>query len=523
MRRLLLLAAVFAVLLGPLEAEEAFIGAFAEPPDGGNLDTRNSTFDGSTVVIVPRAHASEAIAGAIRWRNVLFAIRGMKGRAPTFELPLISPKTHRRILSADPVSLQHIKLVWSYEPNAMKWNAFDHYERTGADAKSWKVRAVNHAAFEHDVVYVSINEHFPVSDYYEWLETEVFVHRFVRLTPSESVPGSFVIGFQSGAPASAACSRTIPDMPLFGFVVRDPAAKPRKLVMLVSGQHPYEGQNKIALQAAVDWILKSTSPEAVAYRATYVTLVYPFVNPTGELAGLWRGTAWDPTKDVNRNWNTTETVPARNRGIDTVIVHKNAMQKDIAALGLGEPYAVFDYHQNFGDHPQELDYVLHSSVPGGASGTGAGDAGATFASYFGRLAGATGIADEPSDLDTQETLRGYMIARGVGLPITFERSVYRTMASEWAFGIATVQALVDPAAVATVTGAGTVALQELPRALGPQTAGKFAAENLLTRGLFTYQSTAKKFTPAVGFGVLLNRSLAAGYGSTVSEGGGIVR
>lgn len=30
------------------------------------------------------------------------------------------------------------------------------------------------------------------------------------------------------------------------------------------------------------------------------------------------------------------------------------------------------------------------------------------------------------------------------MPLTFERSVYHTIASEWGFGVATVQALVDP-------------------------------------------------------------------------------
>lgn len=439
-----------AALLGlaPLGAAEAFVGSFAEPSDGGNLDTRYSSFDGSTVTIVPRAHPSEALNGGVRWRNVLFAVRGMAGKAPAFRLPLTSPGSGRSILASDAVSFQNVKLVWSYEPNAVKWNAFDSHTRTGATSAAWTVEARNREPFTQDVVYVSINEHFPVADYYEWIESEVLVHPLVSATPSETTPGTFVIGYQSGAAASAACSRPIPDMPLFGFVIRDPAEQPRKVVVLVSGQHPYEGQNKVALQAAVDWILKSTTPEARAYRAQYVTLVYPFVNPTGELAGLWRGTAYQPSRDTNRNWHTVETDPARDRGIDTVIVHKNALKQDLAALGLGQPHAVLDYHQNFGDFPEHLDYVLHSSPSTSGTAPVARRVSSTvFAAYFARLNARTTIASKPSDPATQETLRGYMIRAGAELPLTFERSVYNTIASEWAFGVATISALVDPATI----------------------------------------------------------------------------
>src|SRR4051794_9639846 len=78
-------------------AQETFVGSFAEPRDGGNLDTALSTFDGTTVTIVPRSHASEAISGATRWRNVLFAVRGVQGRTPGFRLALTSPGSGKMI------------------------------------------------------------------------------------------------------------------------------------------------------------------------------------------------------------------------------------------------------------------------------------------------------------------------------------------------------------------------------------------------------------------------------------------
>jgi hypothetical protein len=427
-------------------ASEHFVGNFAEPVDGGNLDTERSTFDGHQVIIIPRSHANEAVGGAVRWRTVYFAIRGVKGRTPAFELPLISPGTGGEMLSVDPISFHNIKLVWSYDPDGHGWNTFDVHRRTGTSRETWKVTAENDRPFDRDVVYVCINERAPVAEFYEWLEASVFVHPFVRPTPSEAKPASFIIGFQSGANASSECSRSIPDTPLYAFMIKDPSARPSKLVMLFSGQHPYEGQNKVALKAAVDWILNSTSAEAKAYRAEYLTVVYPFVNPTGEMAGLWRGTAAAPLKDTNRNWDTADVEPSQDRGIDTVIVHKNAVRLDIAKLGMGEPYAVFDYHQNFGDHADAPDYVLHATSS--LSFTRAVHRGSpvdAFSPYYARLARIVGIADMPSELRTQETLRGYMGARGVLLPLTFERSVYHTLSSEQQFGVATVRALVERA------------------------------------------------------------------------------
>lgn len=446
LHRLAALALVtFLLIEAPVLAQEQFVGSFAEPRDGGNLDTTRSTFDGLTVTIVPRAHSNEAVSGATRWRNVWFAVRGVAGKTPAFRLPLTSPGSGKVILSGDAVSFQNIKMVWSYEPKPSVWNTFDTYTRTGSGSSTWKVEGRNNAPFTQDVVYVSINQRAAVEDFYEWIEADVLTHPRVHPTPSEASPGTFVIGYQSGAPASTACSRGVPDMPLFGFVIKDPAANPTKLVMLVSGQHPYEGQNKVALQAAIRWIMTSETPEAKAYRAQCLTVVYPFVNPTGELAGLWRGTAYAPYKDTNRNWHTGETVPSRNRGIDTVIVHKNAMKTDIAALGLGEPYAVFDYHQNYGDRPATPDYLLHSTLSTSGTAPAARKAVLTdFAPYFSRLKTITPIGDAPSDLSGQETLRGYMVARGAKLPLTFERSVYNSLDTEVTFGEATVRALVDP-------------------------------------------------------------------------------
>jgi hypothetical protein len=429
-------------------------GTFSEPADGGNLDLTQSTFDGSVAYLVPRWHESEAIgtgAASRRWRNVLFALHGVRGQIVTFHLPARPVESGAMIHNMDSATINLVEPVWSYQHENRSWNAFtmvdcmvpDAADTVGAafptdsivdnsghvvlkasalrrEDYGWVFR--NTTPFTEDVVYVSINEHYGVHDYYGWLESSVFPHAWVSPTSSEASPGTFLIGYQSGAPGGTpAFDRPIPDMPLYSFKIQDPSARPTKLVLLVTGQHPYEGQTKAALQGAVEWILDPEDPAAAAYRAEYVTLVYPFVNPTGELAGLWRGTAYDPRRDTNRNWHTEQTDPLADRGIDTVIIHKQAMLRDVTALGLGQPYAVVDLHQNFGDQLPALHYVLHNTN-------------ALATAWVQRLQERVEIADIVSNPATNQTLRSFWQSAGAALSLCIERSTYSTLAKEHTFG-----------------------------------------------------------------------------------------
>ncbi len=453
---------LFAVSFSILTAAENFVGSFAEPADGGNLDVAASTFDGTVAVLSPRWHESEALGGGtggVRWRNMFFAIRGVKGRIVTFRLPMMLPGSNVMVHNMDTVTLHNVHPVWSTDSAERSWQPFTTVTRYGptgpgsnlvrfpwdsAPAKTtatvstsaarredygWEFRNVE--PFTEDVVYISINEHAPVQEFYDWLQSDIFGDAWVAPTASEAIPGTFMIGYQSGANptagAGAAFSRPVPDLPLYAFRIQEPGTTPKKLLLLVSGQHPYEGQTKAALRGAVEWMLDRNDPVAAAFRREYAVIVYPFVNPTGEYAGLWRGTAYNPKKDTNRNWNTTLTNPTDNRGIDTVIIHKNAMQADVVAAGLGQPYAVFDYHQNFGDRPPYLDYAAHVQN-------------ATASAYIARLNAIEATADVVASADPS-TLRGWWTARGATMSVVFERSTYHTLASERAFGRATVRAL----------------------------------------------------------------------------------
>lgn len=452
-RKLVMVAAAVASAVLVSGQEGAPI-PFSEPADGGNLDVRRSTFDGAVAYLVPRWHESEALGsgpGARRWRNMLFALRGVKGKTVTFHLPARPPETGVMVHNMDAATTNLIEPVWSYEAGSRAWNAFTVVDCMRPDAADtpgavfptdsvvdnsgtvvvktssgrredygWVFR--NTTPFTEDVVYVSINEHYPVQAFYGWLEKEVFTHPWVSPTSSELVSNTFLIGYQAGATGDGqAFSRTISDTPLYAFKIQDPTAHPSKVVMLVSGQHPYEGQTKAALHGALEWILDPNDPAAAAYRSEYVTLVYPFVNPTGELAGIWRGTAFDPRRDINRNWNTALTDPLADRGIDTVIIHKQAMVRDVAALGLGQPYAVVDLHQNFGDQLPALDYVLHHSN-------------AAASAWVKRLQERVEIADIVSNPATDQTLRSFWQSAGAGMSLCIERSTYSTLATEHAFG-----------------------------------------------------------------------------------------
>lgn len=449
-----------ALVLG-VHAAEDFRGNFAEPADGGNLDVEKSRFEGDVAYLVPRWHESEALgsgSGARRWRNMLFAIRGVKGKIVTFRLPMQPAESGVSILNMDSASFALVSPVWSYSPKNRAWKEFstltqwkpDGEDSSGtsfpadslvntADAISvsrsssrkedygWSFR--NEKPFTEDVVYISINEHLPVGEFYDWVDDTLRSHAWVKPTASEVAAGTGIIGYQSGSVVtSEAFSRTVPDQPLYAFQIKETGKNPTKVVVLVSGQHPYEGQNKAVLKGAIEWILDPTDPAAAAYRATYVTLIYPLVNPVGEWAGLWRGTAVDVRRDMNRNWSTPYTNPASDRAIDTVIIHKQAMIRDLAALGLGEPHAVLDLHQNFGDRLPVLSYVLH-------------DGSTAASSIVGAISSSTGLNSVKSDPGSNtQTLRGWWKNRGVKASLTIERSTYSTLAEEAAFGRKLMQA-----------------------------------------------------------------------------------
>jgi hypothetical protein len=72
------------------------------------------------------------------------------------------------------------------------------------------------------------------------------------------------------------------------------------------------------------------------------------------------------------------------------------------------------------------------------------------------------------------------------LPLTFERSVYNTLASEWAFGIATVKALIDPRAIVGATKHASPAPLYRLASLDLRTAETGFGSSLLSRGLLTY-------------------------------------
>src|SRR5690606_17813296 len=248
-KKLLILVGVLVGAAG-LPAHEAFHGSFAEPADGGNLDVVHSTFDGEVAYLVPRGHESEALGAgstARRWRNMLFAIRGVKGKIVTFHLPARPAETGDLVHTLDTATINLIEPVWSYQPTHREWTPFeavDTLKPDGANGRGtrfpadsvadnsgrvavrpsaartedygWVFR--NREPFTEDVVYVSINEQYPVLEFYDWLESKVLPHDWVQPTASEVKPGTALIGYQSGGRSeTGAFSREIPDTPLYAF------------------------------------------------------------------------------------------------------------------------------------------------------------------------------------------------------------------------------------------------------------------------------------------------------------------
>ena len=91
-----------------------------------------------------------------------------------------------------------------------------------------------------------------------------------------------------------------------------------------------------ALEGMIDFLL-SDDPIAAGLRDVADFYVYPQVNPDGRVAGYYRGTPENPSKDYNRYWNNPT-------GFTDMTAVRNAMLLDTG----GDIDYLFDFHGMFG-------------------------------------------------------------------------------------------------------------------------------------------------------------------------------
>lgn len=128
-------------------------------------------------------------------------------------------------------------------------------------------------------------------------------------------------------------------------------ANSKKLVMVLSRQHPPEVTGWLAMKAFVEKLCGS-DPLAEEFRNEFSTVVVPCVNPDGVDHGHWRHNAGGI--DLNRDWETFNQP-------ETQAIRKYMQERVLQ----GDTFFVaIDFHSTFEDIYYTVAPELHGNMPG---------------------------------------------------------------------------------------------------------------------------------------------------------------
>lgn len=125
-------------------------------------------------------------------------------------------------------------------------------------------------------------------------------------------------------------------------------ANDKKMMMVISRQHPPEVTGFLAMQAFVETIC-SHHKTAQRFRKVYNTYVVPMVNPDGVDNGHWRHST--AGVDLNRDWETAHQ--------PEVTAVQKFMQNKVSSTQ-GKFYFGVDFHSTW----EDIYYTIHPSLKG---------------------------------------------------------------------------------------------------------------------------------------------------------------
>ena len=294
--------------------------AFDQDFDNGSLNIDQTAVEDadSDQPIITLAFRDVMATG--RWYH--FDVRGVDGKQPLFRVPTqggadaAHRDTHRSVYSLDGGE------TYRYFDNGKRGDGYFTFE---ADEP-----------FSQNRVRVAYSLPYPVSrtiDHARALSDSPWV------TPVPSADACFVIGLSPGTSGGGyrdELGREIPQLPLLGFRITDPAAGEdcKVNVVLTSGTHASESTGNHVLEGKIDFLV-GDSPEAAELRRRTVIHVYPQVNPEGRWAGYMRSAPQAPQVNVNRDW-TDEPRHSQVRTVSEAIVRDTG----------GRAAVLIDYHSH---------------------------------------------------------------------------------------------------------------------------------------------------------------------------------
>ncbi len=269
------LVLVFGFLLSVIRAEIVLEQDF----DNGALLLEASYVDGDTVFL-----AGPDNYNAGRWKWIYFRAEGVQDRDLRFRIGDNYATGSSR--------LSNLRMV--YREEGSEWAFFDN---NILDTDSGHFTFYNDAPFSSDTVRVAFSFPYPVERVTAHIES--LQHSpWVFSTPSSDE--DFIIGLSPGGIDDR--GRTIGPLPLYGFMITDPAADGEKeRIVFCSGVHANEVLAGYVLEGLIEWLV-SDDPRAAALRREVEFFVYPMVNPDGRYAGYNRGNIQWPDRDTNRFW-----------------------------------------------------------------------------------------------------------------------------------------------------------------------------------------------------------------------------
>lgn len=126
----------------------------------------------------------------------------------------------------------------------------------------------------------------------------------------------------------------------------------KKMIIVLSRQHPPEVTGHLAMQAFVETIC-SDNHTAEEFRTIYNTYVIPLMNPDGVDHGHWRHNAGGV--DINRDWNNSNQT-------EISVFEKFIKEKVQSSKGI--LYASIDFHSTWQDIFYTIDPKLKGNMPG---------------------------------------------------------------------------------------------------------------------------------------------------------------
>ena len=212
------------------------------------------------------------------------------------------------------------------------------------DRKNWQ--AVNSTFLQLDRDKTNLTFPLYVSPQHTWIAAQPIINSMDTHQWIEGLKANHKVA-EAQSVGKSVLNRDIPF-----FKIKQGDEKGKKVIVLMSRQHPPETTGFVALQYFIDELLNENRLTDNFYKK-YEIWVFPMLNPDGVDLGHWRHNA--NGVDLNRDWAYFRQ-PETN-AVTQFIVNEINKTKYQLVLGL-------DFHSTFKDVYYVFDDTFHTTLPG---------------------------------------------------------------------------------------------------------------------------------------------------------------